>query len=109
MQMWTFRTAGKLSIRKYVAASLASDSRRHVWSRRTSPSTPTWRHALQSDAPSSRPESMWRVEEHRGPEALNSLIGEWRGLEPSCRTATPFQSPEWLIPGGLASPTMSSG
>jgi CelD/BcsL family acetyltransferase involved in cellulose biosynthesis len=41
---------------------------------------------------------MWRVEERRGREALESLAGEWRELEARCRRATAFQSPEWLIP-----------
>jgi CelD/BcsL family acetyltransferase involved in cellulose biosynthesis len=41
---------------------------------------------------------MWRVEERSGPQALESLVGEWRELEMHCRGATPFQSPEWLIP-----------
>ena len=41
---------------------------------------------------------MWRVEERRGREGLESLSGEWRDLETRCRCATPFQSPEWLIP-----------
>ncbi|HET9729195.1 MAG TPA: hypothetical protein VFR41_07240, partial [Acidimicrobiia bacterium] len=41
---------------------------------------------------------MWRVEEHRGPQALESLVDEWRQLQTRCRGATPFQSPDWLIP-----------
>ena len=41
---------------------------------------------------------MWRVEDQQGVEALSSVTDEWHRLEASCRTATPFQSPEWLIP-----------
>jgi len=41
---------------------------------------------------------MWRVQEQRGVDALESLAGEWRSLETRCRHATAFQSPEWLIP-----------
>jgi CelD/BcsL family acetyltransferase involved in cellulose biosynthesis len=41
---------------------------------------------------------MWLVEEQRGPEALESLAGEWRCLETRCRHATAFQSQDWLIP-----------
>ena len=41
---------------------------------------------------------MWRVEERRGREGLESLSVEWHDLETRCRCATPFQSPEWQIP-----------
>lgn len=41
---------------------------------------------------------MWRVEELRHPEALESLAGEWRLLESCCRGTTAFQTAEWLIP-----------
>lgn len=41
---------------------------------------------------------MWRVEERRGRDALESFAGEWQDLERRCRRATPFQSPQWLTP-----------
>jgi CelD/BcsL family acetyltransferase involved in cellulose biosynthesis len=42
---------------------------------------------------------MWRVEERRGHDALESIeVSEWRDLEARCASASPFQSAEWLIP-----------
>jgi CelD/BcsL family acetyltransferase involved in cellulose biosynthesis len=42
---------------------------------------------------------MWRVEERRGHDALESIAQEeWRDLEARCRSASPFQSAEWLLP-----------
>lgn len=45
-----------------------------------------------------RRERMWQVEESCGAEALASVADEWRDLQTRCRDATPFQSPDWLIP-----------
>ena len=40
----------------------------------------------------------WRFELLRDPAALSALAPAWRRLFERCPDATPFQSPEWLLP-----------